>query len=79
MNSNNYLGEEGYTDNLSIFTTHKLARELLNREDKFLVASYKGTEFIIENLQLAYTHANMDDSSNYIQLNLRECNGNIKR
>ena len=57
-----------------------LARELLNKPDGFLTATYKNEELIIENIKRTTTCANMDDSVVYWTFNLRNGgNGNIKR
>lgn len=67
-----------------ISTTHMLAKELLNKPDGFLTASYSDrfgeVEYVIDGLQRKKTHANIDDSIMHWSLELRECgNGNIKR
>lgn len=64
---------------MSITTTHRLARELFNKEDKFLTASDGEKEYVIESYQLVKTHANSDDFVTHIQLNLSEIGGNIIR
>ena len=64
---------------MNILTTHRLARELFNKEDKFLTASDGEKEYVIESYQLVKTHANSDDFVTHIQLNLRESRGNIVR
>ena len=64
---------------LFIISSHKLARELLNREDNIITASCGEREYVIEGVQLAKTHANYDDSTMHLNLILRESEGNIKR
>lgn len=55
------------------------ARELLNKQDGFLTATYGDKEYVIENIQRVKTHANIDDTITYWTLNLRDCNqGNLK-
>ena len=57
-----------------------LARELLNKPDGFLTATYSDKEFVIEDIQRLKTHANIDDSMTYWTINLRDCGsqGNLK-
>lgn len=65
---------------MSFVTSHDLARELLNRPDGFITATYGDEELVIENFGRVATHANIDDSVTYWTLNLRDGgNGNIKR
>lgn len=55
------------------------ARELLDKPDGFITASFCDREFIIDSYQRKTTHANIDDGCTYWTLNLRECGqGNIK-
>lgn len=61
-----------------------LARELLNRPDDFITATYEDEngekEFVIETFKRKATHANVDDSVTHLTLVLRDCGqGNIKR
>lgn len=61
-------------------TSHMLARELLNKPDSFLTATYGEIEYVIDNIQRIPTHANHDDSVTHLTLNLRDGGyGNIKR
>lgn len=63
-----------------IYTSHELARELLNKPDGFITASIGEKEYVIDNTQKAWTHANIDDSTTYWTLNLRDAGqGYIKR
>ncbi|MBD5496439.1 MAG: hypothetical protein HDR11_01555 [Lachnospiraceae bacterium] len=63
-----------------ISTSHALARELLNKPDDFITATFGEEEYIISNIQRVFTHANIDDSVTHWTLNLRDGgNGNIKR
>lgn len=64
---------------MGILTAHKLARELLKEDDKYILASDGEKDYVIENYKLTKTHANSDDFSTYVQLNLREISGNIIR
>ena len=79
MISSEIFAKEAHIDKLSILTTHKLARELLGREDRFLTASDGEKEYVVESYQLAKTHANSDDFVTHIQLNLKEYGGNVIR
>ena len=57
-----------------------LARELLNRPDSFITATYGDKELIIENFCRVATHANIDDSVTHWTLNLRDGGqGNLKQ
>ena len=57
-----------------------LARELLNKPDSFLIATFENKEGVVENIKRVSTCSNYDDTSMYLSLNIRECNcGNIKR
>lgn len=63
-----------------IYTSHELAKELLNKPDGFITASIGEKEYVIDNTQKAWTHANIDDSTIYWTLNLRDAGqGCIKR
>ena len=63
-----------------IYTSHELARELLNKPDAFITASIGEKEYVIDNTQRVWTHANVDDSISYLTLNLRDCGqGYVKR
>lgn len=60
--------------------SHALARDLLDRPDGFITATYGEEELVIENFQKVKTHANIDDSVMHWTLNLYDGgNGNIKR
>ena len=57
-----------------------LARELLDRPDSFLVATFEDKECVVEDIRRISTCSNYDDTSMYLSLNVRVCNcGNIKR
>ena len=57
-----------------------LARELLNKPDCFLVATFGDKEGVVEDIRRISNCSNYDDTSMYLSLNIRECNcGNIKR
>ena len=57
-----------------------LARELLSKPDGFIVATNGEIDYVIENIQRSFTHANIDDSVTHWVLNLRKGGqGNIKR
>ena len=62
-----------------ITTSHGLARELLNRPNRFITATHDGEEYIIENYKTISTNANSDDSDIYYTLNLKSGGNNIKR
>ena len=60
--------------------SHALAKDLLDRPDGFITATFRGNELIIEDFQKTRTHANIDDSVTHWTLNLRDGgNGNVKR
>lgn len=63
----------------SYITSHELARELLSKEDGFIVARLGEQEYVIENIGRVATHANIDDRVMHWGLNLRQCAGNIMR
>lgn len=56
-----------------------LARELLNKPDGFIVVTLGEKEGIIEDIRRVAAYSNYDDSSMYWALNIRECEGNLKR
>ena len=57
-----------------------LARELLNKPDGFITANYMDGEYIIGDIKRVSTHANIDDSTMHLTLNLRDgCNCNLNR
>lgn len=56
-----------------------LARELLNKPDGFIVATLGEKEGIIEDIRRVAAYSNYDDSSMYWELNIKECEGNLKR
>ena len=63
-----------------ISTSHSLARELLNRPDGFITVTIGEKEYVIKNIKRIPSHANYDDISMYLILNLDECGtGNIRR
>ena len=62
-----------------ITTSHELARELLNRPNRFITATHDGEEYIIENYKSISTNVNSDDSDIYYTLNLKSGGNNIKR
>lgn len=63
-----------------IATSHKLAKELLQRPDKFLTVTIGDEEYVVDNIQCIHTHANRDDSVTHWTLNVRSGGkGNIKR
>ena len=63
-----------------IYTSHELARELLNKPDGFITATIGEKEYVIDNTQRTWTHANIDDSMSYLTLNLRDTGqGCVKR
>ena len=62
-----------------IGTSHSLAKELFDRPDAFLTASFGEVEYVIESIKRVATHANIDDTVTHLTLNLRECGGNLKR
>ena len=59
--------------------SHALAKDLLDRPDGFITATFRGNELIIEDFQKTRTHANIDDSVMHWALQLKECKGNIVR
>ena len=48
-----------------IFTSHKLAKELLERKDSFLTITVGDREYSIEGIKVTKTTANHDDSTLY--------------
>lgn len=61
-------------------SSHALARDLLNKPDSFITATYGNVELVIEDFKRVATHANIDDSVMHLTLNLRDGgDGNIKR
>lgn len=46
-------------------TTHSLARELLEKPDGFVTATFEGKEFAVTGFRRMATCANYDDSSLY--------------
>lgn len=63
-----------------ISTSHKLAKELLDKPNGFITATIGGEEYIIDNTRRVTNNANLDDSDTHWTLNLRDGgNGNIKR
>lgn len=70
---------EGGDQTNYIGTSHVLAKELLNKPDGFITVSLGELEYIIDSLKRVSTHANVDDSTIYWTLKLREIEGNIKR
>lgn len=61
-------------------SSHALARDLLNKPDSFITATYEDKELVIESYKKVATHANIDDSVMHLTLVLRDGgNGNIKR
>jgi hypothetical protein len=63
-----------------ITTSHRLAKELLDRPDDFIFAMLDDEEYIVESIKTVKTFANRDDSVNHLALKLRRCeNNNIKR
>ena len=61
-------------------SSHALARDLLNKPDSFITATYGNVELVIEDSRRVATHANIDDSVMHWTLNLRDGgDGNIKR
>lgn len=61
-------------------STHSLARELLQKEDGFVVAQSDDKEYAIANIKRVFTHANSDDRVFHWVFTLKECGeGNIKR
>lgn len=56
-----------------------LARELLNKPDGFIVATIGEKEGIVEDIKRVATCSNYDDSSLYWALNIKECEGNLRR
>lgn len=63
-----------------ISTSHLLANELKSKPDGFILVKLGEEEYVIENIQRNYTHANADDRVPYWILNLRDGGkGNIKR
>lgn len=53
-------------------TSHMLAKELLNRPDGFLTATYDNKEYIITDFKRTKSHANIDDSIPYWTINLQD-------
>lgn len=61
-------------------TSHSLAKELLRKPDGFLTAKSGGDEYIITGVRKTATHANIDDTCMYWELELiKDRGGNIKR
>jgi hypothetical protein len=56
-----------------------LAKELLNKPDGFLSASYGEEEYIVDGIKRTSTEGNWDDTSLYWTLIIQKCRGNIKR
>lgn len=77
----NWKLEEGRTNNLSLcLTSHSLARELLRKPDGFITAKNENDEYIITGIRRVSTHANIDDTCMYWELELeKDKGGNIKR
>jgi len=55
---------------LTYMTSHELAKELLNRPDKLIKATYGNREYNIRDYQIAVDKRNYDDSTTYWRLNL---------
>lgn len=67
-------------DTSYISTTHRLAKELLDRPDGFLTATQGDEEYVVDNIKKVATHANLDDTVTHWTLILRDGGkGNIKR
>lgn len=63
----------------SIITSHKLAKELLERDDSFLTVTVGDREYVIEGIKVTKTSANHDDSTLYRTLICgNECRNLIK-
>ena len=63
-----------------ISTSHLLANELKSKPDGFILVKLGEEEYVIEDIQRKYTHANIDDRMSYWVLHLRDGGkGNIKR
>ncbi len=61
-------------------TSHSLARELLSKPDGFITAKNESGEYIITSIRKVSTHANIDDTCMYWELELiKDKGGNIKR
>ena len=61
-------------------SSHALARDLLNKPDSFITATYENVELVIEDFKRVASHANIDDSVMHWTLYLRDGgDGNIKR
>ena len=57
-----------------------LAKELLNKPDGFIIATFGEEEYVIDNIRKTSTYANIDDSVTHWALNLRDGGkGIIKR
>lgn len=52
-----------------------LARELLSKEDNFITVMCENKEYIIENVKRVAVHANIDDSTTHLALQLKEYSG----
>ena len=63
-----------------ISSSYTLANELLKKEDNFITITIGDREYIIEDIKLVKTHANIDDSVMHITINARDGgSGNIIR
>ena len=60
---------------MCIVTSHSLAKQLLDKPDGFLVATDGEYEYVIENFNRKYTHANCDDQVTHLTLQLRKSEG----
>lgn len=72
----------GRINNLSLcVTSHSLAKELLRKPDGFIAAKDdESNEYIITGLRKVSTHANIDDTCMYWELELeKDEGGNIKK
>ena len=75
-----YLNWGGELGTACYMSSHALARDLLNKPDSFITATYGNVELVIEDFKRVATHANIDDSVMHWTLNLRDGgDGNIKR
>ena len=57
-----------------------MARELLSKPDEFITVTLRENEYSIKGIKRVYTHANIDDGTTHLTLQVGECNeGNIIR
>lgn len=73
------MKKKGEYKNELYYTSHMLAKELLNKPDGFIVIIKGDEEYLIDNLHRKKTQANFDDSTMYWALEIKNgTRGNIR-